>query len=471
MLDELIKKIKNSSYPSSFTNEDWFGLSVEFMNARNPYLGEQLLNALFGLTGIPVDHLREAFNNLASNEISFEHSTAVEKLNQNLQYSLSKIQSFLSHPYLKKNDFSALMITQTEWLAIANRFDKLHRQKITSSLFVDSLSVIRKVSIESLYLILSLPQPSRRVKRQAEPSDTVAKRNYNSFREGENPLISDSSFSDPILKPQLEDKGVRFTKLSPSTPERKTGRPTFRTPGGTKVKPVFGSSSGHTLFQPESPSSKVRNPISRSTLDKIKQQQPRLQYDKAEPIEFIVTLESMQLRAGVPRRKNTMGASASDVFSAHGVETSSKLAHWAHLGAHYLCAPHEILSSNPNRETVNLVPASAASNYNTLEAVERFIEQKLKDKITSVIRVRVEPLYEGEALIPSRLDYILNWKEEDVLKQEYFYIYPQSFHRLTKSMHQSFNVLRQEGASSTTSSDTEDLIDNKDSHPLNDGPK
>jgi hypothetical protein len=156
-------------------------------------------------------------------------------------------------------------------------------------------------------------------------------------------------------------------------------------------------------------------------------------------------------KAGLKRRQTQltlMRASAADVFRAHGVTidsgTESRSKHWAHLIAHCLIDPQEAIPEDPVQEIINLVPSTAEANYNTLEAIELFIRRKLLNKETDRIHIYVKPNYSGESLIPDNVVYTLNWTETKTQRpcEEVFHISPQSHQRLTKSMHQSINLLR-----------------------------
>jgi hypothetical protein len=133
----------------------------------------------------------------------------------------------------------------------------------------------------------------------------------------------------------------------------------------------------------------------------------------------------MIARQQVARRisQNTlMKASCREVFAAHGIDTvitsrGSKY-HWSHLIAHFL---------GGEQESENLIPGTAASNYNTLELVEQFIAEKLILGIS--INIQVTPIYSSESLIPDELKFHLEWDEGGLHYTETLMINPRSYRR------------------------------------------
>ena len=256
----------------------------------------------------------------------------------------------------------------------------------------------------------------------------------------------------------MESTGVKSTPLCPATPER--GYPQIkRTPGGTKTRPVC-TIEGLTFFKPLTPYSKEsrvgRADVREASIGNIMHTLPKLQLRRADPVEYTATLAVIEERSGQARRQYTQHsiaqASASDVFRAHGINiipAHSRSQHWAHLIAHFLGDTQDLTIQDNTKEIINLVPSTAAANYNTLEVIELFIKQKLTDQETDRILICVEPVYTGEALIPDLLVYSLTWVEKNKRGQvrechETFYINPQSYHRVTKSMRQAINLLRDE---------------------------
>ncbi|TAL63873.1 MAG: hypothetical protein EPN84_04380, partial [Legionella sp.] len=100
------------------------------------------------------------------------------------------------------------------------------------------------------------------------------------------------------------------------------------------------------------------------------------------------------------------------------------------------------------QDTVNLIPSTAAANYNTLEAIELYIRELLVNKKTTEVNIVVEPVYTGESLIPELLIYKLEWDQviagQTQQFAETFNINPQSHQRFTQSMYESFDEARKD---------------------------
>jgi hypothetical protein len=289
-----------------------------------------------------------------------------------------------------------------------------------------------------------------------------------------NPLIANSAQATPSIQEALEATGVRTAPLSFASPER--GYPELkRTPGGRKVRPVCDVNR-FSLFKHLTPYSKkpeeARVDLSGASAKAIAFNLPKLNIKRAEAVEFTATLEAIKEREGKRRRESQgriMGASAQDVFQAHGIEVCyehKNAHHWAHLIAHFLCDASEIESDSDSEgeEVINLVASTAAANYNTLKTVELFIRNKLLNKETEEILIQVQPSFTGEAIIPNLLTYTLTWTERNedgmgLARENIFYINPQSYERINKCMLESIDVLRKVTAEHSDAGSDEDSLD------------
>jgi hypothetical protein len=269
-----------------------------------------------------------------------------------------------------------------------------------------------------------------------------------------NPLIINSSQITSAMKKAFENTGVRAAMLKPVVAEIGYSN-MMTTPNGKQVRPLC-SLGGLSLFKPVTPFSKLseqaRADLTNASQNTIVNHLPWLNAQRAEPIEFTATLDIIQEWAKKTRRESLgqfMGASASEVFIAHGIEVDSshrRSHHWAHLIAHFLCHSQHITSNE--KQLINLVPSTAAANYNTLKMVERFIKQTLENKRTDRMHISVDPIFKGEALIPDSLVYTLTWNEkktngEMIKHQHVYYINPPSYERVTRVMKESILMLRQ----------------------------
>jgi hypothetical protein len=232
----------------------------------------------------------------------------------------------------------------------------------------------------------------------------------------------------------------------------------MRTPGGTEVRPLCNI-DGASLYKHVTPSSAVDRAKIKSRFE-ITGALPRLNLEQADKIVFIATLKSMQERVNEPRASlfKLMGARAKDVFEASGLKPVSKednsseddnllSYHWNHILAHFLADPQNLETESLDKERGNIVPGTAAANYNTLATVELPLRNKLIKGNTDAIRIEATPNYEDGFLIPQTINYLLTWEEKDVhgtLTSHYneFTISPQSHLRYTKPMHESFEILR-----------------------------
>lgn len=477
-------------------NADWIHLSFHFAQLETAAEKQSFISTLSAHIGFPIleieQEINRAFSTLNMHLLPAEQQEIVLAKLQSIQHQATlKIMLFQQRDFFKTINMSFLFISRTHWNELIDLFEKQGREHISIAFFRIHLSAILKINVLTLDSILSQPVPHRAAKHYCQYEErSKTKRWCHSYLEdhGVNPLIYDKTGKDPELEKELEDTGVRIVALLPSTPVR--GYDVKRTPGGSKVRSVYKSTTEYahhdTLFKHLTPS---RTPTEngRITISDVitqaglHQKLPRLNTKRAEPVEYTATLASMLARSGMRRTsaRTQMGASATAVFNAHGIKIYPKdkyTQHWSHLIAHFLTGEDQIKSTTPEKELINLVPTTAAANYNTLEAVELFIKNKLMNTVAKVeeIRIKVTPTYVGENLIPQSLIYNLRWSETEngvtIAHNDRFYINPQSHMRLTKSMHQAIDVVRKKCSSarffglSDTETDTDiemhdDLID------------
>lgn len=467
MIEQILKDLTQRPCHLELEDKDWFALSA-FFNSANETDRGRLAKAVASWSGVSEMHIVvHALCNLSSETLSTEQCQLLLKELQTHQHQATlDIIRFQQRDFLRRLDLSLLEMTRTEWLVMLNRFEQHKRHAITSLFFFGTLSSIRRVKYDDLIdLVRTLP-PSRHVKRKRQTETLPSKRMYQSFQEddGINPLITEKT-DDPILQRAIEATGVRTTSLTPVTPER-SHLCVARTPGGTKVRRLWEWNSV-TFYQNLSPygkkSGEGRVDVRGVSQSRIEETLPVLEFQRAEPVEFTATLELIKSQMGI-RRRGTIKTKASDVFRAHGIEiipAHGRSHHWAHLIAHFLGDISDISSQDSDNEVINLVPSTAAANYNTLEAIELFIRKKLINESTEQISIKVTPKYSGESLIPDLLIYKLNWSENNAMEDqqncsETFYINPQSYQRITKSMHETIATLRKHRDTALSSSQIND---------------
>ena len=461
MLDKIIKDLALQEWSIELNNKEWVHLSNAFALESNEYQRLAFIKALSVHSGVPLKQVQTALSSLAPTTPSDdEQEQILAELQKAQADATSKITAFQQRSIFKTMDLDSLSISRAQWNTLITRFEQQQREHVTRTFFLSTLSTIQKIKVDDLTHKLNRTQPERHSKRKYEISTpTSAKKVYRPYVEddGVNPLIFESTVENPDLETKLEATGVRVgAPLSPATPE-KGYQNLKRTPGGTKVRPVCEIDNTYRLFKPVTPYSKTpgkdRMDVRKASQSHTSKVLPKLVHDRAQPLQFTPTRESILERSGLKRESllALMRASAADVFRAHGVSVSrgaeSRSKHWGHLVTHCLIDTVEAIPENPEKEIVSVVPSTAEANYNTLEAIELFIRRKLLNKEADKIHVYIKPIYSGESLIPDVVVYSLNWdeinkKSETIQCEEVFYISPQSHHRLTKSMHQSIGLLR-----------------------------
>lgn len=456
-IDEIIKLLADKPCLTEIEHSDWRQFGTLFHESDEPER-MRLLKVLSSHSGVLDHKIHTLFHCFNSGDLTLIEQHLFQVQNDQSSTTI-KIAEFQQHHNRNKN-FDSLNLSRTEWLAIISRFEKQHGHNLTIHFLIRTLSAIRKKSYNATAAeLISKEQPERKVKKRIKTEQGAASkkiRRYVLEDDGHNPLIMDSN-SNPDLLAKAQETGVRTTPLIPATPEKGYDRMTKKTPGGRKARPLC-CIDGITFFKHASPYRTQFSRNGRVELSQVSEQQirdtlPRLLFEKAEPVVYIATLAAIAERSGMAREQSQisqMKASASNVFRAHGIEITpeeGRYHHWAHLIAHFLGDPQDIMSSNPENAIVNLVPSTSAANYNTLEAIELFIREQLINLKTDKIRIEVNPRYSGENFIPDLLIYSLSWIETkkdgtSLPCNEVFYICPQSYYRFTRSIHESINLAR-----------------------------
>ncbi|CAM2820627.1 hypothetical protein [Legionella worsleiensis] len=451
MIEQLTEELAKKPITSILSNEDWFFYKTQWAQL-DPSNRSKFISVLAAHSGILPSQIEQAFDNhddKGTLQITQEFHAAQKIASQ-------KIISMQQRTCFRSMKLDSLAISRAEWLTLIAKFEQHQRSHMSASLFFRILSIIRNTPYDSSIIALTKSQPSRQAKhslsREEEP---LKKRIVRSFLKdvGPNPLIFEQTEQNDALQAKVEATGARISKLDPATPDKRYPV-VVKTPGGRKARPLC-TINGQSLFKHLTPESKapktgrvaLSHDRARKDLGDIL---PQLAVDKAQEVEFVATLKAIKERSGMPRRQSQVAitkAKASDVFRAYGVEitpTNSRSFHWSHLIAHFLADTHELTTPDCQKEITNLVPSTDAANYNTLEAIELFIRNKLINEDTDEIRINVKPEYVDDSHIPNMLVYTLSWVENYGKKHEQvFYINPQSYERITKKMHSTIDVLRE----------------------------
>lgn len=340
---------------------------------------------------------------------------------------ITTLSEFQALPFFKTIAVANLDISSEEWLMLLEVYKSDQRQRLSFSYFINELAKIRKVDYSILGFALEREQPTRGVKRPRSTQSALSDINQRRFYHEPEPgsyLVTDSqgrSFGEN------SQNGIKKTTITAG-----------QTPGGTRVRPFF-SRNGDTYHLPETPQGK-KIPICPPSPTFFKRHRPR----RPEILSFVVELAVLLERQGAERpqsqRSAMGGVSAAEVFKRHGVEMlgiPGRDFHWSHLWAHFLGGPAS-----------DMVAATAQSNYTTLELVEKYIFNLLRDQKTHQVCVQVIPEYSEGMLIPDMLVYQLNWQETDKitgqvkLQHEEFRINPRSTRRLSAEQVEAIDSVR-----------------------------
>lgn len=477
MINELHSNLAKKEWFDELQSSEWFTLSKLYYKCDQSQCG-LFTNILASHTGIPIIQITNALFNLGSETASTtEQEHILNELLHSQHNATLKIAEFQQRKYIKQIDLQPLSISRAQWLGVIERFEQEKRQNLTRVYFISTLSSIKKISYEVLISGLTRHEQTKRSvhKTEQEPDlkPIIFQHRYNPDDEI-NPLVMEQDAYKPDLSRKLKATGVRQTQITHATPDKRYPL-IVKTPGGTKVRPLC-TIGAITFFKPTSPMSK--EPLQGRVDVRKSQKHTHLQIKQAASVQFTATLPAIIERASKIRRQSQFAQTkikSSDVFRAHGIEIKPEHGrnhHWAHLIAHFLGDINDVSTLNPEKEVINLVPSTAAANYNTLETVELFIREKLIKKETQKIDILVIPQYSKDALIPDMLEYRLAWTEENAHGQtqqcnELFYINPQSYQRITHKMQQSIAVLRAH-RDQRASSSHEKYNENDDNYNNND---
>ena len=346
----------------------------------------------------------------------------------------------------KSTEFSINALTDEQWESITDRVNKEKiTKRLTDGIFFRQFMTETKNSYEDIFNALT-KRNTRRSSRKEPPKQSSTMSHYRSARylkidNAYNPLIvqGESSPSTPPSTPPP----IRKTKLDDVVTPTKHPLPLKQTPNKTRYREIFNTRNNH-LFIPVTPSiPKTNSDIPApglNTLQKLHYERPDLSVTKSR-----ISLNKITARAGKPRPFSQLqltGATAQNIFIAEGsteaVSAHGREYHWSHLIA---------FSLGGNQDAQNLVPTTACSNYNTLNAIERKIHKQLSESKdpAAYVDVEVRPIYGAnhDSLIPEALIYELHWNSSEATESEIHIIKTQSKTPYSPKMLDTFNYFRQ----------------------------
>ncbi|CDZ78039.1 hypothetical protein BN59_02336 [Legionella massiliensis] len=399
------------------------------------------LSKRFTLSNTALNEIFVLFNAADADDFLLEQTLTIFHDTQILAED-EKIALFKKRAIRHLPELDSSVTDRHEWLELIRRFEKLSLKHLTRRFLLDELSDITKTDYNAYIAQFSRDQPPRRVK-VLSPLDSAPQirsfKRRERYKDGENELIFQSTAGNLYLHSPLRKTGARVAELEPATPEKGfTGLQ--RTPGGSKVRPYWGNSKGN-FFKPLTPYGKKSESgmveISKNKRRaEVLEQIPALRFERPGPITFVATLEKLRARSNVRRRVSQLqvtGARCHDIFKAEGsdelITISGHDYHWSHLIAYFL-------GGEQSKE--NLIPGTAASNYNTLELVEQPIARKLIQEGVESIEITVTPSYTGDSFIPDELIFSLKWGAGHF---ETIHINSRSYKRITGPMHKSIELL------------------------------
>lgn len=446
MIDAFIRNLTIDSKQITIDESHWRVLVHTYVNSNRPQQ-DYLLNEIHRFTSIAVPEIETLLSSLTqSTEIEIDENR--KKFNVRLTSLLPpKVEHFKQRANRLLPRLNRLSLTDKEWLVLTCQFQYQQRKNLSRVHFLHQVIQLRKTDFSLLRRQLSREQPLRKTKRTTEhaPLPLTNRKRKRSDGSGPNFFIMDPGIACPSpLKKLLTETGVRQCLLTPASPVKGYSKVSKTPEKGTRVRRQY-SGCGVEFFTPLTPV-KNQHDTSKSNRFEIRKRLPRLHYDRPNEVFFTATQATIEACHGKKRylsQKQLTGASCKDVFIAHGdafaVKMSGNKFHWSHLIAHFL-------GGQQSKE--NLIPATAASNYNTLEMVEQFIAEKLASGMCHSIDIKATPMWTNEeSLIPDELVFNLRWQEinsqdKSINKEEFIHINPRSHQRITASMHKSMACLR-----------------------------
>lgn len=359
---------------------------------------------------------------------------------------LKTILRFKSRVIRVQPGLSNLKIAETDWIALYNCYNDLQLKRLTSSFILTELSYIKKIDYADLVELISLKSMERFEKKSSDSHQLIHKKmshpRHKASRNEPNHFIFESKDSFSHLNSPIAKTGVRILNdLQQASPE--SGYSILKkTPGGSKVHPVYSNSLGLTLYKPTTPfgTSETKGQVKPQFNPKVvKQLIPTAVLKRPETKTFQISINELMARQLSQRpisQTRLMRSSCKDFFNAHGcivMKEEKNKYHWSHLIAYFL-------GGDQSRE--NLIAGTAASNYNTLQIVEHFIANKLISQEVHHFTLRAEPIFSDDSFIPTELIFTISWIKDEQHHAEEIRINPRSHQSISASMRESIALLR-----------------------------
>lgn len=358
-----------------------------------------------------------------------------------------KVSLFTSKALRVMPSLKILDLSNEEWRKALTLVEERKVRRLTRKALLIVLSEVKHADISKLINDLTKTSKNRTAKPVLSSNKEQTLKLYQRHIAGENRLMFAGAKE---LHSPLKKTGVRILTSPPRHVVSEKPKVLLSPGESQKIRPVMSKESG-TLYEAVTPEPIYkRSRQATASAETLRQKFPGYVYKRPGPINFTINAESIENRRSVKRpvsQRQLTGAACVEVFKveSHGDERiviNGRQCHWSHLIAYFLGGAHS---------KDNLVPTSAAANYNILDTVERFIADKIlnstKDERVREIRLEVTPYYapENKGDIPDLLYFNLNWVSpghSDVRLKETIEIKPDSFRRYTSSMQKSFSVFR-----------------------------
>ena len=353
-----------------------------------------------------------------------------------------------------------LDLNSSQWQELQEHCLRSRKKRLTAPMLLRTLALVLDMSEVSMARMLSHLSP----RQHAAPQTYHAlRRRYTRYSRSadttENRLLLSDAETGSLPRTPLKDLNVRVVEhLLPATPDA-AHRKLFKTPGKkTRVYPFFTNRSA-VVYKPVTPEKEAFKQVRGE--EHLRDRKPiAFSIPKAVPIQYTCTLQKLIEQAGRPRRtgQNQLVGGSCKVAFQYCAEDGTKVVdegnqyHWSHLIARFLGGADSV---------ENLIPGTAASNYETLGRIERFIAQKLMDGLTEVVHVTVTPLYQDNAFIADELTYTLKWKEKNTLGEcmercETHAIRPRSYQRITRLEEKMLEHMRQIDSAASSGDEPDD---------------
>ncbi|KTC66859.1 hypothetical protein Lbir_3161 [Legionella birminghamensis] len=431
--------------PTQLSQQDWERAHQLYAAAGKEEEASHLINGLALQLRLPEDCISKYISRPCSSITRWSNLNYLQQ-----HFNQEMIDLFRARALRLLPNHGVLSFTPYVWFELYKRFHSLKNRHLTRLFLHVHLSSLLDIPYENLVAALAEPN----LPRGAAPlfqTQHSKKRKHHASEEidfSTNRLILAEEDRNQFCQSPLKEK-LRVTKIVPASPVSSyINTETGRTPGGQKVRLVHRTESAK-VYVPITPRNSDNfkgalelEEISQETIhSRIKQE-----WEPAGALTFKATLQQMEENRAKPRPCSQFflfKTTCKHVFEAHGIPVEVKSKghdfHWTHLGAWRFTA---------RQDQQNIVPATAAANYNILETVENDIAKKLKKQGAHISSIEIEviPYYSGRSRIPRLLKYILCWTETNeqgskINRQKEHIINTCSHQRVNKALLDTFNKL------------------------------